>query len=429
MAESVKRGVAHRLETLNDFEYAGCQIPSHLRRRHDLLVLTFGDRARIAIMAIGKLGFVIALPLLAALAGEARACDVAPFVETWANQGPVTWVPTGNGCRLESRIATTGDATASATAHYRRADPQQPLTVTFRVDAPIASQSWNVMSIATLLRGVSRSTPAAGPDSANVLEVRLFGNVTGTSGVLGVSTACTTSSTGICLGITPTGYAAFPLRVTVSLSFGDGAAGELKLWLGDDTSGTPAINLTNLDNTRWQGMERLGIGLLQASAGLRQRLAGQPIVFDQIGVSDPQLFVDGFDSNFAANVVPTVATPLSNNQIVVGTTCGGSTKLPQLASGSASLAGPAAIYVLPGGPFNPNIVLSNATFNLAMFLCPSDAGPASNCTDAIGIGSGPLPARASMDDRRLVVAAVDGGTGACGSFTLTVTGPLGVPVD
>ena len=152
-------------------------------------------------MSIGKLSFSVASLLLAMLASVASACDLAPFVETWANQGTVTWVATQTDCRLESRISTTADATASATAHYWRADPQLPLRLTFRLDAPIAAQSWNLLSIATLVRGVSRSTPSAGPDTADVLDIRLFGNVPATAGVLGVSTAVQQSRAETVLGL------------------------------------------------------------------------------------------------------------------------------------------------------------------------------------------------------------------------------------
>lgn len=372
------------------------------------------------------------LLMLSGVSSHAMACPDLPFNETWTNAGTVAWTGTSPACRLSASVPNTGLSTSAAIAHYRRHDPAAPLRLSFRINLP-AGVTFNALRSTTLAKGIGRSVPMEGPSQAQLFSVALFGNATATRPVLGFSAACAQSPWGSCSTTVASEFSSFPLRVTIEWTLGDGAAGALRYWVGENTSGSPTGTIANLDNSRWQGIERVLMGLADVTSGMQISLGGQPVVLDQVEISgESGMFWSDFDSSDAGNVTPTSAMEInSTGMIINGTTCGGSTAVPQIANGAFNLAGPAAIYRKPPNINYMQFRVTSSAATMGVFVCPPDGGPASACLRAGDSGSPSgavllLPGE-SIDEHRVVVAAIGGGQGSniCGEFTLQVSGTLG----
>ena len=367
------------------------------------------------------------LLVLAFASSMAGACSLAPFNEMFANQGTATWAGSDGDCRLESALSATSDATAAAVAHYRRQYPAETFRGSFRVSLP-SGLALNSSQAVRLFRGVARSASVSGPHAARMFDVALFGNVSGSTLVLGMTTACSSQSSGQC-GSTagPLTVSDFPLRVTVELTVGAGSAGALKYWLGDDVSGPPRGMIADLDNAAWGGVERVSLGLSDSTPNFRQVLAGRSIVFDEIVAYDNGLFWSDFDSSDILALVPNAMPITSPNVVINGSTCGGTNLLSQVASGSTSMYGPVAIHPIPGG--NQNIrqiqISTPSQSGSAIFLCGVGLGPASPCISAVNSGTQPLVVMPSSEDRTLVLGRVGVNDATCYPYTITVTGTLG----
>ena len=196
----------------------------------------------------------------------ATACNVAPFNQTWNVRGSTEWVPNGNDCTL--RASVSADSPAAATKHYRRADREATLRLSFVVAPAPALVSLDDTQRATLATGAALSVPAQGPPQASLFSVALGGVPSSAQPHLLFDAACASSAgvNGLCSAQVPVQFSDFPLRVTLELQMGAASAGRLQAWLGDDVSGAPAVSLDGLDNARWQGIDRVSLGLSSVSA-------------------------------------------------------------------------------------------------------------------------------------------------------------------
>jgi hypothetical protein len=353
----------------------------------------------------------------------AFACSSGPFVETWEFGGVAQWIAEGNDCVLQASVVAA--APSAATAHFRRADPQAPLRLSFVVNPPSLT-TLNAVQAVTLASGTARSVPAGGPPVASLLSVWLFGNLAGTQPILGFSAACESLAGGVCSTTMPIEFADFPLRVTVELDMGVGSAGQLRAWLGDDTSGSPQRVMTDLDNAQWGGIDRLSIGVSNVTEQLASMISNQPFTFSQVQVSDPQLFLGDFESDIAGNITANAGSidvfgPVGAQ--VNGNTCGGSAALPVIASGSTNLRGPTSIYTMsiPGGTMR-SLSLSSSIPGMTAFVCPSGSGPSGPCLGA-AYPMAPLVLPAvQAGSYQVVVGSLQS---TCGTYSLFVGGPLG----
>lgn len=359
-----------------------------------------------------------AMMLLVAASSPALACTNGPFVETWENAGTAEWTAIGGNCMLQASVALKRPS--AATAHFRRADPEAPLRLSFVVNPPPLT-TLNSDQAVTLATGTARSVPAGGPSVASLLRIVLSGNPDGTRPVVGFGAACSGGVNGLCIATSLFDFTDFPLRITVELDMGAGSAGQLRAWLGDDTSGTPQAVLVDLDNARWGGVDRLGIGISDVSEQLASTIANQPFSFSEVTVSDPQLFWGDFEGDIAGNVVAN-AGPINVGFIVNGSTCGGSSALPVLASGSTMLGGPSSIHSMSiSGTTTRVLDLQSSTPGMSLFACPSGSGPSGPCIGATYAGLALPLSNLAAGSYQVVVGSLQSN---CGTYEIAVAGPL-----
>jgi hypothetical protein len=350
-----------------------------------------------------------------------QACNTAPFVETWENNGSFVWLDGPGDCSLD--VSVTEPSPSAAIVHFRRASPTQSLRLSFVVDPHLASLVSST-STATLASGVASKVPVAGPAEARLFRIMLIGNPGGANPKIGIEAACNQAGVplGTCLNIAPVSIADFPLRITLEVHMGAGSAGQVQLWLGDDVSGTPTLSLDDLDNERWQGIDRVSLGLSDVSESFFNVVGTQPLSFSEISVSDPELFWNGFENDVVGSVT-TNATAIGTSVPLglAGNTCGGSIELPEIAFGSTRLWGPAAIHswTVPGG--NQRWVqLSSSLPSMSMFACSLGSGPSGPCVKAES--SSGVIAISVPGTYQLVVASLQQ---ECGAYSLSVSGTLG----
>jgi hypothetical protein len=348
-----------------------------------------------------------------------QACNVAPFNQAWSPQGTVERTQSGEDCVLRASIAESSPS--AATVNYRRADRGAPLRMSFVIAPESALTSMNDSQFASLATGTALSVPAAGPLQASLFRVKLLGNSATLQPMLGFEAACASPAgvNGICSTEVAISAADFPLRVTLELEMGDGAAGRLRAWLGEDTAGTPAVSLDDLDNARWQGIDRVSLGLSDVSESLATEIATHPFTFSEISVSDPELFWSGFESDVAGSIATNASDLGDGTRLFSGNTCGGSTQLPVIASGSTRFAGPTAIHpvTVAAGSFL-SISLSPTIPGMGMFSCPLGSGPSGPCIAARQAMTANLQLQ-GPGSFQVVVGSLEQG---CGAYLLTVQG-------
>lgn len=354
---------------------------------------------------------MLVLPVLS------TACVTAPFVESWATSGTVEWIDGPGDCILNASVSAARPS--AATVHYRRRSPQAPLRLSFVVDPHITSLT--VGESASLASGVAESVPTAGPDKASLFDIFL---VYGGGGVprIVVSGACHQAAVpqGECGAVTPVTFADFPLRITVEVQIGAGSSGHIQMWLGDDVVGTPTVRLDDLDNERWQGIDRVSLGLSNVTEALFASIGTQPFTFSEISVNDPELFWNGFDNDVVGSVAVNAADISTIPMHIEGTTCGGSLELPVIAYGSTRLGGPTAIHSITVPSANVRWVqLSGSPFS-ALFACPLGSGPSGPCVQGRS-GPGIVNLSASGTYQIVVGSLIQD----CGSYVLDVGGSLG----
>jgi hypothetical protein len=220
----------------------------------------------------------------------------------------------------------------------------------------------------------------------------------------------------------PVDFSDFPLRITLELDMGAGSAGQLRAWLGENTSGAPSATLDNLDNAAWNGIDRVSLGVSNMSASLAALAGDQAFSFSGITVSDPQLFWDDFDGDLANDIEFNGAPIDPITSWAAGNTCGGSTQLPSIASGSLRLTGPAVVHELVVTEEGNHLFrLLGGNNDLTLFVCPSGSGPSGPC---LGTTLYELAESISLPvgDYQVVVASL---RSSCGEYSLAIQRPIG----
>lgn len=350
------------------------------------------------------------------------ACGVAPFNETWSSSGTVEWVQIGNDCVLSAGVAEPRPSAAAV--HYRRAERSGPFRISFVLTLAPALTSIDSTQSATLSTGTALAVPDIGPAQTSLYALRLGGGAVGTQPQLTFDAACASPQgvNGLCSGTLQFDLADLPLRITLELDMGVGdvETGQLRAWLGDDTSGSPALTLDNLDNARWGGIDRVSLGLSDVSPALATAIGSQPFTFSEIVVNELHLFWSGFESDRVGDIAVT-GTPISAGSSISGNTCNGQSQFPTIASGTTRLPGLTLVHPLTLGPsanFALQVIPSSGP--LMAFACPAGSGPSGPCVSAINspaqnLNFPHLPA----GDYQVVIGRTDG---ACGNYILSPVG-------
>lgn len=356
----------------------------------------------------------------------ALACSGSPFADAWNWGGSSTWEEDDGKCDFRAQVWTDGASSMASTSYMRR-DPTAPLRLRFTLDAP-GIPALNALQAASLARGVVRRVEASSLPAAPVFNLLLAGNLSASKYYLYLQGWCASASTHLCSSSVPAFDAAeFPLQITLDAEVGAGAAGRLRLWVNTDPdTAAPSLELSDLDNTVTGGIDRVAIGLFSTRSTFNQAVGGLPIVFRHVETSDDQLFWSDFESLLPGNIEAN-RPALSPSHSYVGTTCGGSELLPQVAHGTASLYGPVAIHPVSLDGTNYLFSLnSEVTSPLQMFLCPAGAGPSGACLAAGYSQYFPLlvTGDAPMGEYQLVIGGGIFGTG-CTGYHIDMNGPLG----
>lgn len=349
------------------------------------------------------------------------ACGVAPFNEDWNPSGSIAWIDSQGDCVLQASISAARPA--AAVVHYRRADRTAPFRLGFLLAPAAALSSIDDTQSATLATGTALGVPAGGPDQTSLFRVKLTGDASGAHPQLLFQAACASPSgiNGICSAQRAIDFSGFPLRVTLELTMGAASAGQLKVWLGDDVAGAPTLSLDDLDNERWGGIDRVGMGLSDVSESLAPAINAQPFSYSEITVNEPRLFWSDFESDLSGNIVASGA-PITGLGHLGGNTCAGQSQFPAIASGTTQFGGLTMVHPLSLGPSAHAIlqVIPGSASTIA-FACPAGSGPSGPCVRIAGplqdLNLINLPA----GDYQVVVGRMDA---SCGSYVLTVIGSL-----
>jgi hypothetical protein len=125
-----------------------------------------------------------------------------------------------------------------------------------------------------------------------------------------------------------------------------------------------------------------------------------------------------------ASPIPIVGTAFSGN------TCNNSTHLPALANGAILTGGGGEdVYHISGADLSQVSVAlqASAGVDLALFVCPNQCSTYATCIAAVDNGAGAIesvPLPDGPGDYYVIVASVAAVTPNCGSYNLSVSGPL-----
>lgn len=357
-----------------------------------------------------------ALPLLVQV-GAAWACTVPPFNDVHVLGGTVVWSEDAEGCGLDSTITLNSNFSAAA-AHVARRDAELPLRLSFRVDLS-ALQGQNLIQSTSIVAGVAEEAVISGSASnADLFRLMVYGNVAGTTRLLGVSAACEDSPGLMC-------SASAPLtndQPTIGLDWVPGIGGQLRVWIDTPFSDAPTVALPS-SNAAWAGIQRLVLGLSSVSVPFAANQVNRTVRFDQIEVMDDQIAWTDFDpEGFAC-----AGLPIFTSGTVSGTTCGGELSLPTLASG-ATRAAPSVVYSFTAPYEIASFTMSETgpAWGSSMFLCETPCGPTQRCI-AAGNPSSPIATAGLVPGRdyRVIITATGVPMAACGGYSFGWTGPLG----
>lgn len=359
---------------------------------------------------------------------QGQACSVPPFAEQHVVAGSATWTVDAEGCGLDA--ALTSGVSAAAVAHYARRPDLGNFRMRFRVDVS-ALTAPNLVQVVQLAAGVSDASVPAGADAnAQLFTLAAVGNIPGNQKLLAVSAACAGQPGNRCSATSPLTAA----QPTIGLDWASGPAGSgrLRWWIDTDFDQAPTGMLA-VDNLAWGVLERVVLGLSSPSSAFMSVQAGRTVRFDRIEVLDDQLAWQDFESLDGGGCTLDPAPPLvigAGGGTISGNTCGGTHNLTTLASGSTSASTPERNYRVQitgvGAEQSPrplSMALASGTDpNIAAFLCERACSPSARCQ----LASSTLPASGTFEpgEYRLVVKALGGPSGQCGSWTVNVSSVL-----
>lgn len=234
----------------------------------------------LSLAVVGLAGF--------AFAGSAMAqCPALPGA--WSGQsaagGSLATTSPGFGgtnCKLDAQItANLGSASAFVRDDTPAAETRYRAQFLINVDALTSLTATQVVRVFAAI------TDAPSSGVSELVRFAVYGNVTGTTKLLSVTTACSNNATGRCSNsLTLSGGASGVHRVEIDWTQGTGLAGDgsgsggVKVWLNNTTEASPNVTVP-ANNTAWGGVDSAALGLTQASPGFRTAQANRIVSFDQ----------------------------------------------------------------------------------------------------------------------------------------------------
>lgn len=224
-----------------------------------------------------KLNAVLALAALGFASTSFAQCP-ASAVPPWTSQsslgGSLAIVAggfDGTACRLNAQITVNGpgvnafvrDNTPAGESRYRA-------QFFINVDTLTGLNSIQSSKI------FGANTDAAHLALSDVVRLSVFGNLAGTTKVLGILTVCEGQPGNQC-------SATAPLAVgtnRIEFDWQKGATGSLRVWVNNTTEGTPTVTL-NGNSANWGGVDFATLGLANPSPNFRSAQINRAVGFDE----------------------------------------------------------------------------------------------------------------------------------------------------
>lgn len=234
-----------------------------------------------------------------AFAGAANAACVPANLTAWsatqAVNGTVTVAtgglesPTASECRLDATLTAN---LGSAGAYVRDDTPANEGRYRAQFLIKLTGLAGITSSQPVKIFAASTATPAN--SVPEVVSFTVYGNLSGTTRILGVATADSSSPTGTNIQSTGIPLAAATgdvYRVEIDWVKGATGTGLLKVWVNNSTEASPNATL-NTNSSAWGGVDSIILGLNAASPGYRAAHLNKIVSFDKFD-SRRQTFIGG----------------------------------------------------------------------------------------------------------------------------------------
>ena len=225
----------------------------------------------LSMAVLGLVGFA------AAGAAMAQTCPTSlspPWSSTSSLGGSLSSVAgglDGSNCKLAASITINGPGVNAFVRDNTPANEQR-YRAQFIINADALGAVTSIQS--AKIFGGSTDTPANGV--TDNIRMSLFGNLAGTTKILGVTTPCAGQAGNICSATTPLVAG----NNTIEVDWVKGAAGTLKVWVNSNAEASQTLTLTG-DSSAWGGVDFATLGLSTPSPGFRSGHLNQVVNFDR----------------------------------------------------------------------------------------------------------------------------------------------------
>lgn len=178
----------------------------------------------------------------------------------------------GTECRMDARITAN---TGAAAALVRDDSPSNESS--YRAQFLVSLDELSGLNLIQGVRLFAATTEAPAFDVPDLIQISAYGNISGTSKVLGFSVACAGEAGNRCSTTIPVSGSGAQ-RVEISLT--KGTDGELKVWLNNGNESSPDVTLP-VNNSAWGGVDSAFLGLATPSSGFRAAQLNKNVGFDQ----------------------------------------------------------------------------------------------------------------------------------------------------
>lgn len=224
-----------------------------------------------------KFNALLGLGALAFASSAFAQCPSSP-VPPWSSQsvlgGTVAIVAggyDGTSCRMNAQITVNGPGVNAFVRDNTPAnEPRYRAQFLINVDTLTGLNSIQSAKI------FGASTDAAHLALSDVVRLSVFGNLAGTSKVLGIFAVCEGQTGNQCSATTA--LAAGVNRIEIDWQ--KSATGSLRVWVNNSNEASPTVTL-NGNNNGWGGVDFATLGLANASPSFRANQLNRAVGFDE----------------------------------------------------------------------------------------------------------------------------------------------------